>query len=173
MIQLLLDRGADINKVTVIKEYNSKSKQMELSFLTPLFIAMVENRYNLAIYLLKHGANPIIEPRVKYYLDWTEIHRGIHNKKLAKLVKLLVRKGMDVNSMIQSADFDVPLLVLAIDLDDVNLAKFLLENGANTNVIFDNKSVLQRAKDHGNPGMIALLETYGMAEVLGRFFAKQ
>ena len=142
---LLLERGA---------EANSQDKNKK----TPLHLAMEGDWFQLARILLDHGANANTED----IHGTTPLHllsaSKIHDSDALDLISPLLEHGAVVN--IEDKNKQTPLL-LAIGGDWFELARILLEHGADTDVV-NNKGVaplhlLSISQRHGEGDALDLL----------------
>lgn len=90
--------------------------------------------------------------------DWKELYSAASSGNLA-LVQYHVRNG--VNPNYQHPEILATPLVAAIIEGHIEVAKFLLNNGADPHLIseFDNMTALQAAKFYNRPELIELIAT--------------
>ena len=109
-VELLLKLGADVNKED--PKHNG----------TPVYWALYRNNYYLVDLLIKNGA------------DVNDVLlSAIHSGNLEK-AEYAIKKGADINHKIDSnhhKEKGYSPLILAIALNDDDLAKYFIENGAN------------------------------------------
>lgn len=120
LVRLLLDQGADINKVAC------KEKK------TPLFIAVYYKYEDLALFLLERGANP----NLKTADGRIPLHAAVGNyclkeKESVALIEALVQAGSDVNMQCNTGE--TPMHSLK-GVRGIEVAKILLKHGADIGI---------------------------------------
>ncbi|AEQ32948.1 ankyrin repeat protein [Acanthamoeba polyphaga mimivirus] len=125
-IELLLNFGANISA----------------EYLNTSFMSIIESK-NLAIIklLLDHGIDVNIVDEKNNNCLLRLIHNKIENENDVEIIKLLIEYGVKIN--FDNGHFSI--LSEAIDIiSDIGseVVKLLLDNGANPNYIYDNKTVL-------------------------------
>ena len=124
VVRILLEHGADVDaRVKKVTEYTDDD--------TPLLIALGENELAVARLLIDRGADVNAAAG-----GWTPLMRAAMSLRTQPdeglaLAKLLVEKGADVNA----ADEGHTALHCAAYVDSLELVSFLLEHGANPDVV--------------------------------------
>ena len=118
---------------------------------TPLILAVYNESYEAAKFLLDKGANPDVQDS-----NGNTALMGATFKAYPKMVDLLLEYKADVNL---SNFNNAPALIFAATFGQTDIAKKLLEKGANKS-IKDNsgKTALDHAKIQENQEMIKLLQ---------------
>ena len=131
-VQLLLEHGADVNARDNVHN-------------TPLLLAMRHRSPKIAQWLLEHGANPhsvYAEGKTLLHLLSEPVGSGWghfwHDNHVA-FAQLLLERGADVNA--RDNVHRTPLL-LAIQDRSPNIARFLLEHGADSNLVYEEGNTL-------------------------------
>jgi ankyrin repeat protein len=114
--ECLLKEGADLNA----RDINS---------MTPLAVAVINNRTELAIYLMKKGADVSVTDVEKKTL----LHHAVFRNNL-KCTKHLVQAGAKINDQ---GPHGMTALSVAIELARIHIMKLLVENHASTNFLDD------------------------------------
>ena len=125
---------------------------------TALHIAAIYDSYDIALFILKHGA----------HVDETDndgktpLHHAAHNGHLA-FVKLLVENAADCNRADNRGQCP---LGLAITGNHLKILKYLIHAGADVNAddpngCFPGSSLLHRAVTDSKPQVVALLLANG------------
>lgn len=113
-VRELLDSGANVNKV----DRNTRR--------TPLSSAIYMNKPEIAKLLIERGANIHTEDAD----NATPLLLSTEHRNNFEVSALLIEKGAKVNT--QNNSGDTPLMN-AVALNDLKLAKLLIDNGANVN----------------------------------------
>ena len=139
LMKLLIDRGADVNASS-----NYGSTRLGNAFLninpdvakllidrgangwTPLFLAVIENRLDVAKRLIDLGA----DVNAKGASGWTPLHLAGQLNSL-DMAKLLIDHGADVNEK-RNLGW-TPLLWAAGNENSLDMAKLLIDHGADVN----------------------------------------
>ena len=139
LMKLLIDRGADVNASS-----NDGSTRLGIAFLirepditkllidhgangwTPLFLAVIENRLDVAKRLIDLGA----DVNAKGASGWTPLHLA-GNLNSLDMAKLLIDHGADVNEKMNNG-WTLLLWAAALhnDLGMLDMAKLLIDHGA-------------------------------------------
>jgi ankyrin repeat protein len=110
--QLLIDHGADINKV---------DREGISSLVYAIISYSQSHTYNICELLIKHGAK--IE-----YLKYNPLHKAAYNEDIS-VCKLLLDNGANINFI--NYDYQTPLsYICSSHYDKVKICKFLIDNGA-------------------------------------------
>ena len=152
----IFNNGDDIN------EWDSRAYNYTL------LNAIAWNKYVIAEFLLENGFNVKNVGKDNYtalhkvcenFWD-TELKKWSYGKNNVKLARLIILKGAEVNAV---NDYKQSPLHIAVLGDNLELAKLLLENGANPNIGLDyeKNTPLAYAKKNKNKEMITLLKEYG------------
>lgn len=138
MIELLIENGADL-------DYDSWEDR------TPLSYAIETGNIEIVALLLKNGANlhliytyrtyrhtEVPSPN-KYITSWKQVYGtslidAIYRQVDIKIVELLLEYGSSVNTQ---DSFKKTPLAFAIEKENTDLVRFLLEEGANPNFQYD------------------------------------
>jgi len=91
--------------------------------------------------------------------DWKELYLSAQNGDI-ELVKYHIK--MDVDPNYQHPEFMTTPLIVSIEEQHFEIAKFLLENGANPTIkeVFGNHTPLSMAKFKKNQKLIDLVNSY-------------
>ena len=119
IIEYLVENGADVNFVS--------GSDMESKYgKTPLISAVVNGQVDIVKYLIDNGAdvNGI----------GAENYTAITVAKSLEMVMVLVDSGADVNSI----NMNKPVLISAVENEQIAIVEYLLANGADVNVKVDN-----------------------------------
>lgn len=170
LIQLFLERGADINTQDA-----SEGKSLMFYAIEREQIARVKELHAMGAsvnVLDNEGERPRTDdPELIHFLvdngadinardsrDDTYLCVAISQKDF-ELIHYLVSKGIDVN---QNCYFSEPALVKAIESDNLTAVEFLVDNGANVNAVgYFEKTMVEYAREHGNPEIVKVLEAKG------------
>ena len=143
-IKVLVDYGADVN-TPIMYDNNSVSRS--------LLYASISNPYTSDIemvrFLLDHGAKP------------SEQDGRLEMQQAVEIGRLDIAKMLFVRGMKVSAD-----ALRSADLDDPALVQWLLDNGADVNVLRDDHddkavSVLRSARERGLYAVADMLDKHG------------
>ena len=144
VVETLISKGADINKVTFHTEF------------TPLHFSVSKSHWSTAKILVEAGADLNAINQAGCY--GSALHYAI-TKAEANFVKTLIAKGADVN--LESGQGFTPLL-LAASMDLVDICNLLLITGANVNdVDYEEKSALHYAAANGFGDLVKVLADAG------------
>lgn len=91
--------------------------------------------------------------------DWKDLLKGVQENDLA-LVSFHVEKGVDVNY--QHPEFLTTPLIESVEVGNLAIAKFLLENGADPKIKagFSNDTALSVAKAQKKKEFVQLIKQY-------------
>jgi ankyrin repeat protein len=135
MAEFLIDHGADVNIPNNIG-------------LSPLSLAVVKNNYALTEILLKNKADVNYldkkEHSVLYYAE------KLNNSKIIKLLKRSIREYA-------GSDFKENRLLGAIDADDLEYIRLLVDQGADVNQKINSYTPLMIACEQGNLEIVEYL----------------
>lgn len=148
--ELLTEYGLDVNEM-----YYPSSSEFEPE--RSVFNEACASGYlDMVQMLLEKGADVNRQGRTGY----TPLMDACFLSGNLDMVKLLVSEGADVNALSTQGD---SALCLVADKGDMQIARFLLENGADPNIIpvGDNDSPLNWAAYRGNLSMVILLVKHG------------
>jgi ankyrin repeat protein len=157
MVQLLLDRGADVNTHFVAQRYNDVE--------TPLNTAVKTGRLDLVQLLLRVGAHvndPV--PRRKKSALKLAVQTGRLN-----LVQLLLDAGAEVDGPSDTrSDHPRTALQAAADIGNLATVRLLLFCGADVNAprAIDGRTALECAARSGNVDLTQLLLFHGAIDVI-------
>ncbi|RYC92947.1 hypothetical protein BFJ63_vAg4372 [Fusarium oxysporum f. sp. narcissi] len=147
-MEILLDKGADPNKVGLLDER------------TALGLALHQDVSLSKVQLLIHHGSDVNKPSV-WGTPLEQVARGafhpleqvareaFHRSDALQICQLLLAAGADVNASTGST-----ALQLAVANDDVELAKFLVEVGANVNTSSIRTNALQLAVSNNNLDLV-------------------
>lgn len=131
--------------------------------LSPLYVAAKAGFYEIVEILLRNGAR-INDCIFNIQQPWMPIDSPLHtatNNGYLEIVKLLVENGAEMNRQIE--DGETPLSI-AVSREKLEIAKYLLQRGANTKLFHDNP-LLCRAVETSNVEMVKLLIEVGGCDV--------
>ncbi|WP_427169620.1 ankyrin repeat domain-containing protein [Fusobacterium nucleatum] len=177
LLDLLLKAGADINikqqfgisdlmfatelgdfeLFELLAKYNPNIETMTDKGKNLFTNAMDYGNYDLAFYLLKEY--PYFRKNIDYcsrniqepFIIDSLYGRFLINRDIEK-IKEMIEMGADINS--KSIMKGITALIIAIETEDENFIKFVLEKGANVNTRIENKYL-------EIPGYFEFLEKYG------------
>jgi len=140
--EILLDEGANINS-------------MDIRGTTPLCSAIEASQNEIFYWLLEAGADVNAQRDWHGYSTETALYRASGD---LKKIKALVKKGANINVVCL---YGTPL-ISAVTRGDVDIAEYLLKNGAKLAYTVKGKTgnALEIAKKTGNQEMINLLVKY-------------
>jgi ankyrin repeat protein len=155
VMQLLLDRGADVNLPFVTDSYENPK--------TPLHAAVKAGRLDLVQLLLRAGAR-LNDPDAR---QWKSPLAFAAETGLLNLVKLLLDAGAEVDGPLGSGRTRTALQVAADD-GNFGVAQLLLSYGADVNLPGEKHrgSALECAARSGNVDLTQLLLFYGAIDVV-------
>jgi len=140
--EILLDEGANINS-------------MDIRGTTPLCSVIEASQNEIFYWLLEAGADVNAQRDWHGYSTETALYRASGD---LKKIKALVKKGANINVVCLYGT----LLISAVTRGDVDIAEYLLKNGAKLAYTVKGKTgnALEIAKKTGNQEMINLLVKY-------------
>ena len=130
LINLIVKNGGDVNYITRLNEDSNYLAD------SPLGEAIYQNNTKLVDLLLSNGADPNMrESKGGYPLFYCVVAFTTPKAKydLCKIAKKLLDAGADVNSNSYGAGDGETVLISAVDDNNYNLTKLLLQNGADPN----------------------------------------
>ena len=189
VVQALIERGANVDAI-LTQSYNCTSLGLAIIYdilelvkilvkngatlrfrfshgnNSPLHMACRTNRPEIAEFFIRNNAElnslqPVFYGNVQYGFSLTPLHMIICYNGTLKIVELLAQYGADLE--IQSAGGQTALL-LALFENQFEMAKVLIENGANVNFInfnADGQNPLHIAATKDYPGSTKMLIDYG------------
>ncbi len=119
IVEYLVANGADVNFVSGSDTENEYGK-------TPLISAVSNGQVDIVKYLIDNGADVNGIGAEKY--------TAITVAKSLEMVMILVDSGADVNSI----NMNKPVLISAVEKEQIAIVEYLLANGADVNVKVDN-----------------------------------
>jgi len=133
-LQFLLDKGLDVE--TKVSVYGDD--------VTLLHLAVIIESTSMVDFLLKVGANP----NAKNSSD-TPIFKDLINSDELEIIKMFYENGADLNDTL--APYAKTPLHLALDLQRLDIARYLVNKGANVDSVegFDKNSALHVAAKKG------------------------
>jgi ankyrin repeat protein len=141
IIQLLLEKGANVKAVTV----NGR---------TPLHVAAAQGHKGAVELLLDHGAD--LEARDHF--RWTALHVAARESKFYT-IQLLLEKGADVNAVDGRG---WTLLQISAYTGESDIVELLLDHGADLEVADEGgRTALHRAAQRGHKDVVELLLSKG------------
>lgn len=138
MIKDLIDHGVDIERKDIHGD-------------TPIHEAIKKQKIDHFIYLLNCGASVFCEN----FQGRTALHTAAEYKAEETIVNLILNKGISINIRSQ-VDGKTPLHVACSKLDNLEIVKFLVKNGAN----FDSKD------RYGETPLHTAMHSYVKAELV-------
>jgi ankyrin repeat protein len=126
IVNLLLDRGSDINATTTSSSISSKDR------VTPLHIAIENNNESIVRLLVKKGA------LLNFPIGLNPLHIAIKNSRdSVSMVSLLIELGADINLQLSFRQHDASIggspLSLAIRMGNSCIASYLIKKGCDVN----------------------------------------
>ena len=123
-----------------------------------LYIAALRNRKDIAAYCLEQGARLDTD-------DIYNIHLSIMSGKSFTTCKILVAKGLEINT---GVEYIGDILNTAAECNHLPWVRFCLENGADPNLSHESTtySPLATAARHASVKVVSLLLEYG-AKIIG------
>ncbi len=119
IVEYLVENGADVNFVSGSDTGNKYGR-------TPLISAVDSGQVDIVKYLIDNGADVNGIGAEKY--------TAITVAKSLEMVMILVESGADVNSI----NMNKPVLISAVENEQIAIVEYLLDNGADVNVKVDN-----------------------------------
>ncbi|MCP3922889.1 MAG: hypothetical protein GY714_09915 [Desulfobacterales bacterium] len=157
-VKQLVENGADVNKKN---KYGDK----------PLRFAITYNFHDIAFYLIEKGADPLCENKYKMNYLHTLAQSSNYNKKHIKdelrLAKILIEKGIDINSKDNGGRSS---LNLALGRKKIELFKFLINNGST--IDFDSVVNNDRFTRTTNPFLFVIRNRFEDLDLLKLFIKK-
>jgi len=123
ILEMLINYGADINKIYNITENN----KLSCSKITPLIYAVGHKNLNLIELFIKNGAN-VNDKDTK---GATPLYYAITHSQKIEIVEYLIDNGADVNEIIN--DENETVIFSAIKYEQYDIIKLLVDRGANVN----------------------------------------
>jgi len=140
-VRFLLEKGAGINET---QHTNNSSAGT-----TALMFAILEGHEEVALYLLKNGAD---SDRGNWYLNGT---MAAASKGMAPLVEGMIRAGCDIN---KRGSLGRTPIMFACESGDINTVKVIIDNGADIHALNDSgHTALMYGARSGNIDIIRLL----------------
>ncbi|KAG4095964.1 ankyrin repeat-containing domain protein [Neocallimastix lanati (nom. inval.)] len=124
--QMLIDHGADVNKIANIAKNISYFYEIKYYSGTPLIYAIDRGSFDLVKLLVENGA----DVNKKNEDNNTPLYYSIYNKK-PKIIEYLLNQGARINEVI--GDKNETALFYAIRMCNVTIIRFLINNGADIN----------------------------------------
>jgi len=157
VVRSLIDRGADLN--TICKDHDNHDNGMKW---TPLHVAIYNERRDIALLLLEHGA----DTETRSNRDQTALYMA-SSRGYADVMRSLIDRGADLNAICKDYDeYDnhvewTPLHV-AISKEHRDIAILLLERGADTETWSgQDQTALYMASDRGCADIVQQLISHG------------
>ncbi|XP_057325381.1 putative ankyrin repeat protein RF_0381 isoform X2 [Microplitis mediator] len=150
LVKIMLDEGADINKVNLqcLTSFNIPDMENNKEILKLLVDHVSDNNITesnylrLLGYLLDNGYSELAEKLLKKCID-IDITQGMSTfdflcksvrKKYHNVVKMLIKRGIDVNFIDYTCYDSQTALYIACNNEDLEIVKLLLNNGADANI---------------------------------------
>ena len=130
-------RGKQKKRVNIdwrLQQYKDNQMQDKGVVYTPLMEAIVEGNFDKVTNLLAEGVDPK-DPKESLDGGFNALHAACALGDI-RIVKLLLKKGMDINKPDNGFRF-TPLLYTVVGCKDENLAEYLLKKGAEVNQRLD------------------------------------
>ena len=179
-VKLLVEQGADIEKkgyfyrtplfiaswnghlpvVRYLVEQGAEKEVVDMNGFTPLITASYHGHVAVVSFLLEQGVDKDKADRYdRTTLFWTVVHKGNANVQL-EVAMLLVAYGADMD---KANEWGQSPLLYATMNGHFELARYLLEQGANRNIANNNNgsTPLHYAALYSNLEIVTLLMLYG------------
>lgn len=133
----LFIRSHNIERFKYVMEKLNKNINYRYRHKRLIDIALDNNNYNVAKYLLNKWTNPLnywLPPNVVSYMNYINV--SILPSDKIKFIKLFIEHGLDIDAPINKAKDT--LLMYSISNNNKELFDFALENNANVNHILEN-----------------------------------
>ncbi|WP_366521263.1 ankyrin repeat domain-containing protein [uncultured Brachyspira sp.] len=155
----------NLEKVKLLTEYGADINYSNFECGPVIAAAVSQECIDIVKYLVSQGVNPAMKYTNGYSYKYFSLLNAARRNKTTEIAEYLIEQGADINTQTDSVS-DLPLIFIALNAENIELLKLLIEKGADTSIVNkEGKTIFDLAQEQGYDDVLALASKSNSTEV--------